>query len=335
MIAKDEEANLTRCLESVKGIVDEIIVVDTGSTDKTVDIAMAYGAFVPQIIWHDDFSQARNIGLGMARGQWILFLDADEELVKEDAGSLRAALENGDKEAYYLTLINFRGDVVGRDFVKATAVRVFRNRREYRFEGAIHEQILPIIEKHGGKAGVLDVRVNHYGYLNDQIRLKDKTNRNLRIIEAMMAKSEGDAFDFFNLGQECFRVKDYEQAFAAFKQSFEMCPDLKEQYAPRMMKNLAVCLGMLGKRDDALHFLKMARQIHPLYTDLHYLEGLLHLDAKQFKKAELSFRVCLEIGEPPAFYTSDDGVGARRAREYLKKAIEGQQSKHKKARKRK
>ena len=92
MIVKNEEANLGLCLESVKGVADEIIIVDTGSTDRTVEIARRYGAKISSYKWDDDFAAARNVSLQSATSNWIMVLDADEALAEEDRGRLRALL---------------------------------------------------------------------------------------------------------------------------------------------------------------------------------------------------------------------------------------------------
>jgi len=112
MIVKNEEANLSRCLDSVKDIVDEIIIIDTGSTDNTVRIAESYGAKVFSIQWNDDFSEARNASLEKANGKWILLMDADDELAQEDRHKVRDLLVDG-IEGYFFKTISYVGKAPG------------------------------------------------------------------------------------------------------------------------------------------------------------------------------------------------------------------------------
>src|SRR5918997_4758595 len=138
MIVKDEEEMLPRTLEAVKPAVDEIIVVDTGSTDRTVEIAESFGAKVLHHEWTGDFAAARNVSIDAATGDWILYLDADEVLVAEDAPRLRELTGQTWREAFYLVETNFTGDIEDGTAVTHNAMRVFRNRPEYRFDGRLH-----------------------------------------------------------------------------------------------------------------------------------------------------------------------------------------------------
>src|SRR3954467_3292702 len=141
MIVRDEEEMLPRSLAAAKDAVDEIIVVDTGSTDRTVEIAKSFGAKVIEREWTGSFADARNASFDAATGDWIMFLDADEVLVADDAERLREVLGRTWREAFYLVETNFTGELGDGTAVTHNALRVFRNRPEYRFEGRIHEQI--------------------------------------------------------------------------------------------------------------------------------------------------------------------------------------------------
>ena len=141
MIVRDEEEMLPRCLAAVRDAVDEIIVVDTGSTDRTIEIARSFGAKVIEREWTGSFADARNASFDAATGDWVMFLDADEVLVADDAQRLREILGRTWREAFYLVETNFTGELGDGTAVTHNAMRVFRNRPEYRFEGRIHEQI--------------------------------------------------------------------------------------------------------------------------------------------------------------------------------------------------
>jgi glycosyltransferase involved in cell wall biosynthesis len=321
MIAKDEEANLPRCLESVKGVVDEIILVDTGSSDRTKEIAEAYGCMVGGFLWDGNFARARNVGLGHATGDWVLVLDADEEL---GAGKeqLRDLLEtSSDAEAYFLPIINYAG--AGDQQVRTSVLRLFRNRPEYRFEGAIHEQVLPTIQKRGGAIGLAPVTIEHYGYLDAEIERQGKVKRNLAIALAEVEKRPEDTLALYGLGMEYLRSEEYEMALQAFKRSMEHLPGQNVQYASRLMLDIALCLYMTDRSGLALDFLRDAQGIYPDYTDLDHLRGHVHLSRGEYTKAEDAFRECLRKGESPAHHISDVGVGSHLAQRGLDMALEG------------
>jgi glycosyltransferase involved in cell wall biosynthesis/Tfp pilus assembly protein PilF len=178
LIARDEAACLDRCLGSVAGLADEIVLVDTGSTDDTVAIARRHGARVISFRWTEDFSAARNRGLEAARGRWIFSLDADEALASGDRAALVAAMEADDVDGYRLTTRNYTTQQDRSGFVAAddapeaagqvgwfptTKVRLFRRRREFRFRGQVHELVDPSILEAGGRLADCQVPVHHYG----------------------------------------------------------------------------------------------------------------------------------------------------------------------------
>src|SRR4051794_37404468 len=165
MIVKDEEEMLPRSLEAIQGAVDEIIVVDTGSTDRTVEIAESFGAKVIHHEWTGDFSAARNVSFDAATSDWVMYLDADEVLVREDAGMLRELTGRVWREAFFLQETNFTGDMEDGMAVQHSALRVFRNRPEYRFSGRIHEQIARYLPPVAERLETTHIRVEHYGYL--------------------------------------------------------------------------------------------------------------------------------------------------------------------------
>ena len=162
MIVRNEEKNIERCLISIKDIADEIIIVDTGSTDKTTEICKKFNVKLINHKWNDDFSEARNISLDYATKDYILFLDADEEISKEDRTKLKALLNKDSlEEGYFLKLSNvIKGNEVG-DY---TVFRLFKNNPKYRFKGKIHEQVATTIQELNGKKciGTLNIKIIHY-----------------------------------------------------------------------------------------------------------------------------------------------------------------------------
>ncbi len=216
MIVKNEEKNLDRCLASVHGTVDEMIVVDTGSTDLTMEIAAAHGARVLQFAWQNDFSQARNFSLEYARGTWIMFIDADEELETSTRSRIRELLEKTSADAVGVSVRNFNPPQSLTEYHDSYQVRIFRNRPEYRFEQAVHNQILPSIQRAGGT--VLEERSLvwwHYGYMQKDVQGDgDRLTRSLKMLEEAVNKDPQNAYLNAKLGIVYYHLHDYSLAYS-------------------------------------------------------------------------------------------------------------------------
>ncbi|MCP5159234.1 MAG: glycosyltransferase [Gammaproteobacteria bacterium] len=174
LIVRDEEARLGACLTHLTGIVDEIVVVDTGSCDRSPEIALAHGARLYLEPWQNDFSQARNTALAYSTGDWILYIDADERVVANEA--LHPVLAN---PAVVAARVRFRASPRLTPYPE---YRLFRNRADIRFRGCIHETILPdiqtIVACGGGSIIDAPLAIDHYGY-EGNLQLKHKRNISL------------------------------------------------------------------------------------------------------------------------------------------------------------
>ena len=252
MIVKDEEEQLARCLDSVKDCVDEMVIVDTGSTDSTVAIAESYGARILYHAWDGSFSSARNVSLDAATGDWLLVLDADEAMV--DGSRLHEILADTQPEVqgYVLPMVNFVGDRDHEEAVTSPAARLFRNRPEYRYSRALHEQILAVIQStvEGAIVRWLDLPIEHYGYLTPVVAERDKVARNLALAEEEVKRYPKDAFSWYNLGQEHFRMCRFEEALAAYQKGFPYLDGLTAGFAPALVKHLVICLLSLKRPQE-------------------------------------------------------------------------------------
>lgn len=180
MIVKNEEMYLEECLLSVKDLVDEIIIVDTGSTDKTIPIAESFGASVYHHKWNNDFSEARNYSLSKVTSDWILYLDADERLDASSRQLLKRLTSNKDKIGYRCKIYNV--DEINKKPKLQRYTRLFRNIKGIRFSGKAHEQIDDSLFAHGYKIQNCELLINHYGYNIDKDGLKHKAKRNLDLL---------------------------------------------------------------------------------------------------------------------------------------------------------
>ncbi len=204
VITKNEERNLPRCLRSVAHLVDEIIITDTGSTDGTVKIARAAGATVLPFEWCDDFAAAYNHGLEHATGDWILILDADEELAPESESHLTPLLERDDAFAYSLLRQDYFGDEI-RDNARTEMLqtRLLRRRDAVRFVGRIHQQLEPTLTRaahaEGRRVLASELRIRHYGYMGTQPA--QKLARSIRLLELELRDRPDQFYYLVELGR--------------------------------------------------------------------------------------------------------------------------------------
>ncbi|AFM39661.1 glycosyl transferase [Desulfosporosinus acidiphilus SJ4] len=310
MIVKNEADNLNRCLKSVSDIVDEIIIVDTGSTDSTCDIAQQHGAKVHHFLWNDNFSDARNSSLDRAQGDWVLFLDADEELSPSSRDRLTPLLECEDIEGYFVKIINYLGREGWTETVPDLVFRLFRNKKEYRFRGAIHEQIADVILEKNTQAKYQiaeDFTILHYGYSDHLIQVKDKKYRNISLIEKELAKQPANRLLQFHYGVELFRAERYTEASEIFIQAAENT-DPHTIYFPKLLRYLVIAQQSSGQLKEALNTAEIGLKLFPNYADLYYYSGLLQRDLKHYSQARNAFLQALSMPEQPPQYASFGGV---------------------------
>lgn len=219
MIVKNEQENLPRCLSSIQDKVDEIILVDTGSTDSTIEIAQRFGAKIFHFSWNDDFSAARNYSLQQAQGDWIIYLDADEELHPDSQPLLRKTVASSHQDALTVLVRNLNPPGSLAPYYDSVQVRIFRNLPAYRFERRIHNQILPSIERHGGKVAESSLQFLHYGYLSRYVQGGvDRLERSERLLLKAIAEEPQSPYLLGKLGFVYYESGRYDQAYETLKQ---------------------------------------------------------------------------------------------------------------------
>ncbi len=237
MIVKNEGANLIRCLSTMKPAVDEIIVVDTGSTDRTRDIAAALGAKVFDIPWRDDFSEARNTSISRATGEWILVLDADEVIAPGDLVKLRKLISTPkDRKAradgFILTTRNYSkamntegwtpsdgfyaNEEMGPGWYPSRKARLFRNDSRIRFKGAVHELVEDSMLRHKLKILKSDIPVHHYGTMKAK-EGSDKGEIYYELGKKKIDESGGNARAVYELAVQAARLRRYDEAVELWK----------------------------------------------------------------------------------------------------------------------
>ena len=200
VIVKDEEKNLPKCLDSLRKIVSEIVIVDTGSTDNTKDVAKTFNARIIDFPWNNSFADAKNVAIEQAKGDWILFLDADEFLDKGSDIVLMNVLNkyenDSDIEAISCSMVHIDNEkdvVIG----KKQILRVFRNIKDIKYVGTIHEE--PLRSNFGLKTLLVsEIVIIHTGY--SASILNNKFERNLNILLKKVENDKADAMTYYYLG---------------------------------------------------------------------------------------------------------------------------------------
>jgi len=313
MIMRDEEEHLARCLRSVEGVVDEIIIVDTGSVDRSIEIAESFGATILHEQWRGDFATPRNTGLDAATGEWILMLDADEELI--DGTRIHALVRTADAEGvlgFCFREVNFIGEEVGIDSVVNSAFRLWKNAPHHRYSGALHEQIMGVVDgSGGGHTRFVGIEIYHYGYLEPTNRRKKKEARNMEIVLSEVEAKPEDSFTLFNAGVEFQRIGQHQEAIEYFQRSFHHLESLKAYYASLLLRNIIASLNASERWDEALEVLQEALTAYPDFTDMHYLRGQTHVGRREYRAAITAFRTAIDLGDGSGHgYMSQAGMGS-------------------------
>lgn len=278
MIVRNEEATLGHCLESVRELVDEIVVIDTGSRDRTSEIAESFGATLSHFPWSDDFAEARNHSLRLCTGDWVLVLDADEAVDSLDHACIREAIRQERAPAYRMTLRNYlpSGNLStvgvpatqnrssyqeGKDFgyyADSQGLRLCQRLPGLGFRGRIHELLDPYFEAKGLPIDALPVVIHHFGKLH-LARESHKASYYLQLAESE-ARQEPENFQIqFNLLQQALVA----QAWPMVHATAARCLQLRECVPSLVLLGEAVALQELGHPREALPFLDRVLEAEP------------------------------------------------------------------------
>ncbi|HEX2866166.1 MAG TPA: glycosyltransferase [Ignavibacteriales bacterium] len=280
MIVKNEEKYLQECLDSVKGIADEIVVVDTGSTDRTIEIAEKAGAKVYHFSWINDFSAARNFALSKSNGEWILYLDADERLSEKSQAELKRIIRSKKKEACFC-IVNSIGTNSNKSN-KMRYARLFRNDRRIRFSGTIHEQIIYSLRDEGYKLLDSEIEIIHLGYDISYEGLKEKARRNLEYLLNEYEKKK-DAYTVFQLAQTYAVLNDKINAAKHFSEVLDYnCPGF---YRSHSLRYLASCELEKNNLTAARQFAEKGLKIDTTQPLLHFVMARILLRLREYDKA--------------------------------------------------
>ena len=268
MMVRDEEKNLSRCLESVEGAVDEIIVVDTGSTDKTIDIAREYGVRLYEHPWFNDFSGMRNITIGYAQGDWVLILDADEELEFEDKDLLRSAAQETAVNGVMVTVHNYMGDKT-RDF-KGNSIRLFKNDGKIHYDGIVHN-----ILKIDAPFRESNIRVHHYGYDLDANGKQTKFERIHGLLSKILEDDPDDLRAHFHLMKAYGSNSRLNEAITTGERFLKLAKQQNKKLAGTQFQETFYLLAAFymkgGDFAGARAYIREGIEQDPTYPDLFHL----------------------------------------------------------------
>jgi len=283
MIVKDEEQFLEDCLKSVREVADQIVVVDTGSTDRTVEIARSFNAEIHNFTWQNNFSAARNESIRYATSDWILWLDADERLMPESVPDLLKLLRPEPKPlAYVLQIHNLQKD--GRNYKLSGAHRLFTNHRAISFNGRIHEQVVYSLAALKGEERECDVRLLHLGYgLEAEVQNK-KNKRNRKLLERMVREEPNNAYAHFTLAQNYGLTGEPVKALKHYKIAYKLQNFSKPMQAS-LLNTMAETELQLKKTESATTHCHRSIQLIPNQVGAYYLLYKMALNTQNIQPA--------------------------------------------------
>lgn len=282
MIVKDEELNLTACLEHISGVVDEVIIVDTGSKDRTKEIARRYTDKVYDYKWNNDFSGARNFSISKADGDYVLILDGDEITESIDMNEIKRLIAANPEKVGRLLRIN---EYTRKDIPYKQRERVNRlfPRALFRYEGIIHEQVVPV---KGDSMNLYNIPlvVRHSGYEGNLDTRKKKTERNIELLKLAAREDPEDPYIIYQLGKSYYMQEDYGEACGYFGQALEFDLNIKLEYVQDLVESYGYSLLNSDQYDLALQLLNIYEDFSSS-ADFVFLVGLILMNNGRFQEA--------------------------------------------------
>jgi len=266
MIVKNEGSCLDRCLRSVHDYVDEIIVVDTGSTDKTVKIAETYGARIYHHPWENDFSKHRNQSLSYATGDWIFQLDADEELFAEDSRLLRETIRTGSADYYHCRFYDIKkdGSIHGTFYL----IRLFRNGMGMGYERKVHNQLCP-----QGREAYSAIRIRHYGYDLSPEQMEAKHIRTTTLLKEMLIADPEDVYSIYQLSSSYSMHREPQKAVEYGEKALAIMrrKNMENSYFLTVFHTVAQGYYALGQVEEAERTCLEALDFFPMHLDMCHI----------------------------------------------------------------
>jgi GT2 family glycosyltransferase len=275
MIVRDEQENLPACLASAADLFDEIVVLDTGSADRTVEIARSFGARVFDFVWVYDFAAARNAALARATGDYAFWLDADDRVEPPQRERLRTLFDGlRSADSAYVVRCASDPDPDSGGSTVVDHVRLFPVREDVRWSYRVHEQILPSLRKAGVGVRWAEATVRHVGY-NDPAVRRRKRERNLAILVSELAERPEDPFVLFHLGQVALESDDPRGALSYLRRSLARS-EATDSIVRKLHGLIAQAHQQMGEPAEALVACEAGLASDPDDAELLFRKGILH-----------------------------------------------------------
>lgn len=294
MIVKNEDQNIKSCLSKVVDFVDEIIIVDTGSTDNTKNIASEFTKKVYDFKWCNDFSKARNFAISKAANDWILVLDADEFVTNFFRDNVNKFIKNSlnKKKVGRVQRINIMEDPNGNKKYIERVNRLF-NRNYFNYEGIIHEQIRDL-NGETYETEIVDIIVEHVGYTKEVLHRTDKIKRNISLLEVAVKNDSEDPYLYFQLGKSYYMMKDYKTSVLYFEKALSFELDFRLEYVEDLVETYGYALINSGRYSEAL-ILENCIEIYSELPDFQFVMGLVYMNNAKFTQAVERFLKCTKF----------------------------------------
>jgi glycosyltransferase involved in cell wall biosynthesis len=317
MIVKNEEGNLADCLTGARDLFDEIVIVDTGSSDRTKDIARELGAKVVDYPWSDSFAAARNVSLDHATGDYVFWLDADDRLNEDNRAKLRelfTSLHQGDRTAFVMKCRCLPRDV-GETETVVDHIRLFPRLLDLRWRYRVHEQIMPALRKAGCQVQWAAAAVDHVGYQNPDLRGR-KLERDLRLLQLDQKDLGEEPFVLFNLGQVLSEMGQQREALAALQRSLELSHPA-DSIVRKIYALIARLHDRLSEHELALAACRKGREFYPDDAELLYTEAGLREAEGDVAGAALLLERLLDAREGAHFASVNTALRGSATRDRL------------------
>jgi glycosyltransferase involved in cell wall biosynthesis len=285
LIVKNEESKLDKCLNSLKDYCDEIIIVDTGSKDNTIHIAQKYTNQIFTFDWCDDFSAARNFSISKAKSEFILIIDADEILL--NGLEMRSFIESQPKDygGWLVNLDSTNTQIKGYvSKFSSQLLRIFRNHKNFKFSGIIHEQVLPSILEQNFRIGNSNIKIFHSGYDLTEKEMKKKQERNLKLLINQTNKDPNDGYNLFNIAKTYFALNDFENAEKYFEKALDNTNKTGVIY-PATLNYYASLLYQIKKFDKVIELCNESLKINNNQAFANYILGDTYHELHHYDKS--------------------------------------------------
>lgn len=292
MIAKNEDNHIEECLKRLRPCRFEIVVVDTGSVDRTVEIAHKYTDKVYHFAWCEDFSAARNFSIEQASNDWVLVIDCDEYLENANLADIEEAIAQN-SHSVGMIVRNNPYIIQGVRSVMSERIGRLFNRKYCHYEGSVHEQVRTLDDREPDTFQI-PLTFYHEGYVSESDK-RMRATRNLEMLLHDLETKGPSPYIYFQLGQNYISLNDLEKAAHYYQKGLELNADPHSAFVQSMIETYGYCLVELSRYDTAMR-LKDKYQLFSHRADFVYLMGMLYMKKGEYAKAIAEFTKATTLG---------------------------------------